>query len=205
MRASAEELLQHPLIKHHCSLASQVQSQVSTVTSMETLRTNFEEFSQASRFQSSIISFIVGFRRDKEDYTVLRRQFSQIDANQDGFITVDEMENAMSIFQNQFTSGLSRHDNWRELFLTFDKNGDGKISYNEFLAGATDKTKLLNEENLRVAFDAIDRNGDGLIEINDLRRRFSQSDYLGGSGEHKHVSDKTLQKMIDDFDLNNDG
>ena len=59
-----------------------------------------------------------------------------------------------------------------KLFKSLDKNGDGKISYNEFVVGATDMTQLLNEENLRVAFDLLDLNGDGKITTDELRSRF---------------------------------
>ena len=84
-----------------------------------------------------------------------------------------------------------------ELFNNLDKDGDGKISYNEFLVGALDKTKLLNEENLRIAFDVLDTDGDGTVTADEMRNRFAQSN-LGGMND-LNVTDEFWQKWFNDF------
>ena len=74
---------------------------------------------------------------------------------------------------NQFKSEIGRNVSWREMFSLMDHNGDGKISFHEFLTGATNKAHLLNEETLDKAFNLLDRDGDGYLEANDLKWRFS--------------------------------
>ena len=49
------------------------------------------------------------------------------------------------VFENQFASIMGRKVNWRELFSIMDQNNDGKVSYQEFCAGAVSKSELLNE------------------------------------------------------------
>ena len=46
-------------------------------------------------------------------------------------------------------------------FAHIDADGDGKISFEEFISAAVDKLALLNHENLKLAFDKIDKDGDG--------------------------------------------
>lgn len=53
-----------------------------------------------------------------------------------------------------------------------DRNGDGKITWDEFVAAAIDKITLLNERNVRAAFNVLDENGDGRITRDELRKRF---------------------------------
>ena len=72
------------------------------------------------------------------------------------------MRDAMNVFENEFESNFARSDEqaWEKLFRTLDADGDGQISYSEFLTGATDMTRLINKDNLRVAFDLLDLDGD---------------------------------------------
>ena len=108
----------------------------------------------------------------------LRKQFQAMDANNDGFITLDDMQSTTDVCQKNIRSSFrdsticNDHPDLEKIFKSLDKNGDGKISYNEFVVGATDMSQLLNEENLRVAFDLLDLNGDGKITSEELRSRF---------------------------------
>lgn len=68
---------------------------------------------------------------------------------------------------------LGRSVNLKEMFSILDLNGDGKISYHEFMTGAYDKATLVNEETLRMAFNVLDRDGDGFLSIEEIKWRFS--------------------------------
>ncbi len=68
----------------------------------------------------------------------------------------------------------------RELFSILDQNNDGKVSYAEFLAGASDKATLLNEERLRMAFNVLDMDNSGTIGAEEIRWRFT----FGGGSDH---------------------
>ena len=85
-----------------------------------------------------------------------------------------------------------------ELFKSLDKNGDGRVSYNEFLVCATNKQKLINERNLRVAFDTLDLNGDGRITTEEVRSRFAQTDLDTVQG--LDVDEQVWQKLFRQMD-----
>ena len=49
-----------------------------------------------------------------------------------------------------------------------DINGDGKISYDEFVKATYNRRKILNDKNLQIAFEMIDENGDYKISKEEL-------------------------------------
>ena len=48
-----------------------------------------------SHFQGSVISFLVGLKSNKADLDKLGKIFKQLDANNDGHLSKDEMESGM--------------------------------------------------------------------------------------------------------------
>ena len=57
----------------------------------------------------------------------------------------------------------------QKLLKALDPNDDGQIEYNNFIAAAYDKKKLLSDENLYRAFKMLDKTGSGTITKIDLQ------------------------------------
>ena len=57
----------------------------------------------------------------------------------------------------------------QKLLKALDPNDDGQIEYNNFIAAAYDKKKLLSDENLYRAFKMLDKTGSGAITKIDLQ------------------------------------
>ena len=55
---------------------------------------------------------------------------------------------------------------------SLDKNGDGVVSFDEFIAAAIDKVALLNQKNIESAFRMIDRDNSNYITIEELKSAF---------------------------------
>ena len=58
---------------------------------------------------------------------------------------------------------------WIELAEQMDTNGNGQISYSEFLVAAANKRDLLTQENVDSVFRAFDVDGNGSISKQDLQ------------------------------------
>jgi calcium-dependent protein kinase len=66
---------------------------------------------------------------------------------------------------------------------SMDKDGDGQISYDEFIAAAINKVALLNENNIKSAFEMIDLDGNGQLTIEELKTAFEVDSTDGASGD----------------------
>ena len=64
---------------------------------------------------------------------------------------------------------------WAELVKKMDVDGNGEISYNEFLLSAANKKELLSQENIDTVFKAFDIQGTGKISMQDLQQVFNAS------------------------------
>ena len=89
------------------------------------------------------------------------------------------------------------------MLASLDSNGDGKISFSEFVMGASNKSKLLNEVNLKIAFDVLDLNGDGHISSEEIRQRLELSS-LDGIVD-LNVEEHFWNRLIESCDSNGDG
>lgn len=80
-----------------------------------------------------------------------------------------------------------------------DSNGDGQIDFNEFLAAAYDRKKLLSDSNIKIAFDMFDKNKKGYITQAGLRNVF------GTSQSADKTFEETWTKILSQYDSNGDG
>ena len=58
---------------------------------------------------------------------------------------------------------------WQDVFDKVDLDGDGRIDFHEFIAGAIDHQKMLTKKNLAYMFKVFDINNDGVIELDEFR------------------------------------
>ena len=117
-----------------------------------------------------------------------------MDANKNGLVEPDEFFDVPELKDNPIVARIIK---------VFDKNGDWKISFFEFvwgLSALTSDSKL--EEKQKIAFQIYDKNGDGFISNGDL---FNCLKMLVGDNltdvQIQQLSDKTLitaDKDIDD-------
>lgn len=68
-----------------------------------------------------------------------------------------------------------------DLMVSLDKNGDGVVSYDEFITAAVDKVALLNQKNILSAFQLIDTDNSGTITIEELQAAFEPDGKKKGS------------------------
>ena len=78
-----------------------------------------------------------------------------------------------------------------------DIDGNGEISYSEWLAASGDMKKLITDEKLNTAFKFFDKDDNGQISVEELK------EVLGV--KKKLVEEKVWNEMISEADQNGDG
>ena len=144
-------------------------------------------------------------KASKEDLSVLRKIFLQLDKSKDGFLSLEEIKEGMKSIQHSFQSVLGKDPNWEEVFNSIDRNDDGKVDFAEFIEGASNRMKLLNEENLKIAFEVLDENKDGTIVAEEFRKQFSNGQYIQEELKEQKINEKFWTDIIEEADSDNDG
>ncbi|CAJ2631497.1 unnamed protein product [Trifolium pratense] len=129
----------------------------------------------------------------EEQISEFLEDFSHLDKNGDGCITIEELGTAMrSLGENPTLEELQIMVN------EVDTDGNGTIEFGEFLNFMARKMKETEaEDELKEAFWVFDKDKDGYISPNELRS------VLRIIGEK--VTEEELEQMIKTADLDGDG
>ena len=64
---------------------------------------------------------------------------------------------------------------FERIFKYFDKNNDGKLSYDEFLRGVRGDMNANRKQFVAIAFKKLDKTGNGIVDIQDLVNTYDVS------------------------------
>lgn len=145
----------------------------------------------------SFLSNLMASNDDLDDYITV---FKAINTGHDGLISYEELKKAL--MQNTEEFANTSEDDWEEILVTMDANGDGKIDFPEFVAAAYDRQKLLNKKNIKIAFAMFDIDGDGFIS----KEEFQQ--VLGTVNPNSDALKEMLEQwtqVLKDVDTDGDG
>ena len=122
-----------------------------------------------------------------------RNTFKVFDINNDGTITIDELENVLrSMGQNPTREELV------DLMNEADIDGNGSIDEHEFLIMmANRKVDEMEEHHFEAAFKVFDKNGDGSISHDEMKIVMKE---LGDE-----MTDKEIDDLIEEADEDGDG
>jgi Ca2+-binding EF-hand superfamily protein len=125
----------------------------------------------------------------------LKRIFKIMDDDNSGYLDTYEFNKALKDYRVNLNPEESQ-----KLFSVFDLNGDGNISYDEFLRGVIGEMNQARKNLVKRAFDKLDKNGNGIVELDDIRGVYNAKNHpdvkLG-----KKTEDEVLTEFLDTFEM----
>ena len=151
---------------------------------------SLKNFSNLYKLTKFVLEFIA-WRIGECNINHLRAIFEEMDTNKDGTLSINEIKDAI----NKMAEIGNMDEDEKNYFLqSFDTDRRQKIEYNEFINACMDQKIYLREEKLINTFMLLDFDGSGKISKEEIK--FA----LNGD-----IDDETLEKLIQEFDLNRDG
>jgi len=191
-RMTAAEALNHPWVR---------EGGVATDTPIDdTIRDRLKNFTQANKFKKMALKIVASKLSDAE-IKGLKEMFKAFDKDDSGSITVAELSEGLKNLNLQKKAGFGSNQMSMEeieaLMASVDMDGDGTISYEEFIAATMHLNKLENEENLYQTFKEFDKDESGYIDEDELKEALKKF----GMG----FTDDEVKTMITEVDVNSDG
>jgi len=122
----------------------------------------------------------------------LRDMFSSLDANNDGVVSFQEIQDAIKRIDGD-TQGIE------QLVTEIDVDWNKKINYTEFLAAALDKRFYMRDLECREAFKVFDKDNSGSISRRDL------VEVLHSGHVECLVSSVAMAQILEQSDTDGDG
>lgn len=147
----------------------------------------FIKYRDMQKLKKAALAFLA-VNATNDDITALKDVFHKIDTNNDGTITLQELDECLKDvhFGPNVTSDL------RSLREELSLSGEDSLNWRDFIALMMDKNLVMKEDNLRMVFEHFKKSDPDHIVVSDI------VDLVGGS--EKQAMD--IMKMVDD---NSDG
>jgi calcium-dependent protein kinase len=192
-RFSAEQALNHVWFQDFKS--KELYNKITDRDVIKTLFKNLKNYKRTSIIQETALAYLVHQFPRIKDVINACKLFNQIDNNGDGKIGETELYNGL--IGRYKTDTLEKDVD--EIFKTLDMDNNGFIEYEEFVRAAVSKEYFVTDNVLKFAFRFFDKDNSGEIEFNEIKALFSRSI------EDKASVEQTLNQIIKEVDINNDG
>nr|CAB3488999.1 unnamed protein product [Digitaria exilis] len=149
-----------------------------------------KQFRAMNQFKKAALRIIAGCLSE-EEITGLKEMFKNIDKDNSGTITLEELKN-----------GLAKHGTKlsdteiQQLMEAADADGNGLIDYDEFVTATVHMNKLDREEHLYTAFQYFDKDNSGYITREELEQALKEQGCYDA---------EKIKEVISDADSDNDG
>lgn len=144
-----------------------------------------------TKMKEAVCAFIASHLLTKEEVQPIDKVFQALDTQHDGMIRRYELKQAIYRVYHK----LITDSELNKMMKNLDLDGDGTLSYSEFVMAAVSTKDLLSHSRLQKAFDLFDTQKKGYITHDELREafRFVQMDM------------SYLNKIIRKVDMDGDG
>lgn len=147
---------------------------------------NLSDFRAQKALYKAAIAYISANLTTEHEADELRRVFMSLDTDKDGQLTAKEVVSALSIAQTIVPIDIDA------IFSKIDADGNGSISFSEFVMATTDWSKMLTENRLEATFKAFDKDSDGFISSVEIKALFNEEDPV-------------CRAIVAEVDMNTDG
>ena len=179
-RISAEDILRDPWVLERAPNAKKGEA-------VQLNEIQLKNYANSSKMRKAVLTYIAS-RLTQNEIDALNKNFQEIDDNNDGKLTLEEIKMAAS--RNK---GINL-ELIEEIFKSIDTDGSGSIEYTEFISASLDKSLYLQKEKLREAFNLFDVDHSGKISNAEIAK------VLGMDKRSKEIS-----KILEKYDTNKDG
>eukprot|EP00357_Protocruzia_adherens_P006319 CAMPEP_0114990346 /NCGR_PEP_ID=MMETSP0216-20121206/10739_1 /TAXON_ID=223996 /ORGANISM="Protocruzia adherens, Strain Boccale" /LENGTH=483 /DNA_ID=CAMNT_0002353499 /DNA_START=1089 /DNA_END=2540 /DNA_ORIENTATION=- len=167
------------------------ESSINPEDSAEVL-TALRAFNMEKSFPREAVRLLVNMFVSQDDLKNLKQAFMEIDKDNTGMITFDELEDAMKAQNLQLAQ-----DEIHKIIEKVDYQGNGKINYTEFIAATVNARNDFTEEQLYSAFKHYDVDNTDFITETNIKEAFNRAG--------RKISDKEIKIMISEVDVTKDG
>ncbi|KFK35914.1 hypothetical protein AALP_AA4G052700 [Arabis alpina] len=181
-RISAAEALQHPWLREG--------GEASDKPIDSAVLSRMKQFRAMNKLKKLALK-VIAENIDTEEIQGLKAMFANIDTDNSGTITYEELKEGLAKLGSKLTE-----TEVKQLMDAADVDGNGSIDYIEFITATMHRHRLESNENLDKAFQHFDKDGSGYITIDELEAALKEY----GMGD-----DTTIKEILSDVDADNDG
>uniref|UniRef100_A0A0E0IXW2 non-specific serine/threonine protein kinase n=1 Tax=Oryza nivara TaxID=4536 RepID=A0A0E0IXW2_ORYNI len=181
-RLTAFQVLNHPWIKED--------GDAPDVPLDNVVLNRLKQFRAMNQFKKAALRIIAGCLSE-EEIKGLKEMFKNIDKDNSGTITLEELKNGLAKQGTKFSD-----NEIEQLMEAADADGNGIIDYEEFVTATVHMNKMDREEHLYTAFQYFDKDNSGYITKEELEQALKEQ----GLYDANEIKD-----VITDADSNNDG
>lgn len=134
---------------------------------------------------------VIAENLSEEEIKGLKQTFQNIDTDNSGTITYEELKTGLARLGSRLTEGEVK-----QLMDAADVDGSGAIDYIEFITATMHRHRLEREEHLYTAFRYFDKDNSGYITRDELKQAMEDH----GMGDFN-----TIREIISEVDADNDG
>jgi len=180
-RMTLDDILEHDWITKNSKSSEYSCMNVNLVDKLK-------NFTRATKLRKAVATLIATQISDN-DILESMKAFQNIDKNNDGELSIEELERGMGTSTLQQRKTIMDH-------VDTDKND--RINYIEFIAATLNENSLKNVFTINTAFKFFDRDGNGKIEKEELKQ------ILQGSSLDR-LETNLIKDILLECDLNDDG
>ncbi|KAL3821047.1 hypothetical protein ACJIZ3_006952 [Penstemon smallii] len=181
-RITADQILEHPWIREG--------GEASDKPIDSAVLSRMKQFRAMNKLKKLALK-VIAENLSSEEIQGLKAMFTNIDTDNNGTITYEELQTGLARLGSQLTE-----DEVRQLMDAADVDGNGTIDYIEFVTATMHRHRLERGEHLYKAFQYFDKDSSGFITTDELETAMQEY----GMGDSL-----TIKEIISEVDIDNDG